>query len=357
MKTVFAFFLIMLVTICYSQEPILKPFSNVNHKWGFKDEKGKIIIPPKYDYVGDFSEGLAWVNLNQKYGFIDKLGRTIIILQYDIARNFHDGVAMVGKVEKYGFIDKKGKEVVSIKYERAQDFSENLAAVKFNNKWGYIDKVGNEIIPFKYDDTYSGDINEYRFSGGLACVAIGGKCTDFGCSDSKWGYIDKAGREVISFKYSKAYTFYREMAIVVLNNKWGIIDKDEKIIIPLQYDMIRRDDSCNSFFEGLAVVMKKNKWGYIDKSGNEVIQLKYDDADKFSEGLAAINIGGKATEEGDYVYNGKWGFIDKTGKVVIPIIFDALEYDEPSYRFQGGKVKVKYKGRKFYINKQGVELK
>jgi len=53
-------------------------------KYGFKDAKGKIIIPAIYDAAGDFSEGLARVNLgftmssNGKWGFIDTTGKLVI---------------------------------------------------------------------------------------------------------------------------------------------------------------------------------------------------------------------------------------------------------------------------------------
>jgi hypothetical protein len=44
-------------------------------KWGFIDKTGKEVIPPVYDYVGAFYEGLARVEKNRKCGFIDKTGK------------------------------------------------------------------------------------------------------------------------------------------------------------------------------------------------------------------------------------------------------------------------------------------
>ncbi|WGU70951.1 WG repeat-containing protein [Capnocytophaga canimorsus] len=35
-------------------------------------------------------------------------------------------------------------------YESAGKFKEGLAAVKLNGKWGFIDKTGKEVIPFIY---------------------------------------------------------------------------------------------------------------------------------------------------------------------------------------------------------------
>ena len=61
-------------------------------------------MPPKYNAVLYFSEGLAGVELKGKWGFIDK----------------------------------SGKEVVPLKYEDVTGFKEGLAAVKLNGKWGFI---------------------------------------------------------------------------------------------------------------------------------------------------------------------------------------------------------------------------
>ncbi|EIQ8871589.1 WG repeat-containing protein, partial [Campylobacter coli] len=47
------------------------------------DKNGKIVIEPKFDGVGNFSEGLARVELNGKYGFIDKSGKIVIEPKFD----------------------------------------------------------------------------------------------------------------------------------------------------------------------------------------------------------------------------------------------------------------------------------
>ncbi len=52
-------------------------------KWGFIDKTGKNVVNPKFDKVGYFSEGLAWVKVGGKYGFIDKTGKYVVDLQFD----------------------------------------------------------------------------------------------------------------------------------------------------------------------------------------------------------------------------------------------------------------------------------
>ena len=72
----------------------------------------------------------------------------------------------------------------------------------------------------------------------------------FVCNDGFFGYIDKDGKEKISFIYGDA----------------GI------------------------FKEGLAPVEKSSKYGYIDKNGGEKIPFQYDYAHIFCEGFAIMGI-------------------------------------------------------------------
>jgi len=52
-----------------------------------------------------------------------------------------------------------------------------------------------------------------------------------------------------------------------------------------------------------------DNYGYADEYGKVVIQARFDDATPFSEGLAAVRVGGPE--------DGKWGYIDGTGDLVI----------------------------------------
>jgi WG containing repeat len=85
------------------------------------------------------------------------------------------------------------------------------------------------------------------------------------------------------------------------NGKLGFIDRTGKIVIPAKFD------SAHKFSEGLAAVNIGAKWGFIDPSGKIVIPARFDYVYNFSDGLAAVEV------------DRKWGFIDSTGKIVIPV--------------------------------------
>ena len=86
-----------------------------NKKWGFINGEGKEICSPKYDSVGNFSEGFADVcNVFKnkcKYGFINTNGKKICSIKYDEVKPFKDGFAKVKRDGKWFFINEEGKEV------------------------------------------------------------------------------------------------------------------------------------------------------------------------------------------------------------------------------------------------------
>lgn len=126
--------------------------------YGFINTDGKVVIPYKYRYVQNFSEGLAAAILKQgdgKYGFIDQTGKMVIQPKYEMALGFRDGLARVEITkDKWGFIDKTGKEVIPFKYESVSNFLGGFASVELNDHYSVIDKTGKEIVPFKYVMAY-----------------------------------------------------------------------------------------------------------------------------------------------------------------------------------------------------------
>ncbi|MCB0848174.1 MAG: WG repeat-containing protein, partial [Bacteroidetes bacterium] len=85
---------VTIITISLSAQTIT-PFKAENNKWGYKDAGGKVVVPPKYDFAWDLSDGLGRVRDKEKYGFIDQSGKIIIPLKFENAYNFIDNMAAV----------------------------------------------------------------------------------------------------------------------------------------------------------------------------------------------------------------------------------------------------------------------
>lgn len=312
----------------------------------------------KYDFVSNFKDGLAMVSKDRKCGFIDNNGNEIIPCKYDLNESsggFEEGLAVVSlDFDKYYIINKSGNIAFTHNYDEVDNFSEGYAVVKKDSKMGYIDTRGNEVVPCIYDMCY-------EFSEGMAAVYKG----------EKYGFIDTKGNVVIPFEYTTneeiPYAFHDGLACVYKNGKYGYIDKKGNVVVPFKYD------EALPFSEGLAVVLYHNKYGFIDKSGNEIIKCIYDSAAEFSEGYALVEKDGHFSfidKDGNemlscsYDFVGSFheglarvtnnthegllsGFIDKSGIEIIPCIYDC--YSD----FSEGLVAVTKDGVPGYVDRKG----
>lgn len=162
----------------------------INGEWKYIDKTGKF-VKPKYEHVGDFSEGLASFynhigNQETKYGFVNKKGEVVIKPQFDEVGDFSEGLARVMINYKWGYINKKGQIVIKPQFEEAKDFSEGLAPAGLKyNAYGFIDKTGKFIIEPQYWDAKG-------FSNGEAFVEEAGDDK----REAKVYYINKKGEKL-----------------------------------------------------------------------------------------------------------------------------------------------------------------
>ncbi|RYG09785.1 MAG: WG repeat-containing protein [Chitinophagaceae bacterium] len=234
------------------------------------------------------------------------------------------------------------------KYDRvvADEYLKGFDVQK-NSKWGYVNKDGKEILPIIYENIDPSDI-------GLG-VSKGGK----------HGFMNKNGKEIIPLIYDDLWPRWDGLIYVKLNGKKGILNDKGQVIIPIKYDNLYRpvdgyvnvqlNNKCgvvdlkdniivpiiysstglgNS--EGYFNVWLNKKCGFYNTNGELVIPIIYHHAYPFKEGLAI------ASKDGS-----KWGYLDKAGRMVIPEIYDS------AFDFKKGKAEVKLNGKTIYINKKG----
>jgi hypothetical protein len=86
-------------------------------QWYYLDKNGKTKGIGMYQGVNKFQNGLAGVESDHKWGYVDENGKLVIQPQFDDESNFFDnGLATVKVNGKYGIIDKKGKYVANPQY-------------------------------------------------------------------------------------------------------------------------------------------------------------------------------------------------------------------------------------------------
>lgn len=110
-------------------------------KWGFSDGF-KTVIPPMYDEVFCFKDGLASVEIGEKCGYIDCENNVVIPLDYDTAMSFSEGLASVVKGDKCGYINKNNEVILPFEYDAATQFENGEAKIKKDGKWGTITPDG-----------------------------------------------------------------------------------------------------------------------------------------------------------------------------------------------------------------------
>ncbi len=320
-------------------------------KWGFINKKGEWVIPPVYDYVEDFYEGLAVVAnfdkplilddslgidfTNQGYfGFIDEKGNEVLPLKYGYAEGFSGGLALVnvGGIApvpdnyaviggKWIYMDKKGTEKIEVQCELATSFRERLAAVVCDNRVGYIDPSGKWTIKPQY-------AQGYKFYEGKTAATIDGEfyvvidnkgktLSDQGYLDpplyregkaktttiSQMGYLDKKGRFQPVKGATFIYDYHENMAkFEVVNQYIGYLNKKGKVAIVPLYGL-----SSGHFSSGLAYVevavedtsysgeLRKDvvRYGYINKKGIFRLQPGFLKASDFNFGRASVVMEGR----------------------------------------------------------------
>ncbi len=201
-----------------------------NGKWGFIDEQAKVIVEPQFDFVDDFSEGLAAVNV----GGLPSVKAPTYPFEIDGG--------------KWGYIDRKGRMAIKTIFDGVGQFREGLAPIQIDDDWGYIDNKGDLKIEPRFEQAEP-------FSNGLAEIAVGGK----------WGFIDKSGRVAVKPQFDRTYAFSEGLAGFQLRGKWGFIDKTGQIVIDPRFDFLA---VLGGFYNGRAYVSSAGEAYYIDKTGN-----------------------------------------------------------------------------------------
>ncbi|MCM1578321.1 MAG: WG repeat-containing protein [Ruminococcus sp.] len=144
---------------------------------------------------------------------------------------------------------------------------EMLFPVYLNGYFEYIDKSGNIVTDDKFD-------NANFFGDGSAAV----------CKDSKWGFINGNGKEIIPCIYEYAGDFSDGPAAVKSGAKYGFINTKGKTVIAFEFDR------ASDFSEGYAYVVRESPYGeYIDKSGKKIFGTGMHNGARFSEGRAVLS--------------------------------------------------------------------
>ncbi len=99
----------------------------------------------KYDFQGPYFEGLARVKTNHKWGFIDTTGNVVIPPKYNEVTNFDGGVAKVRVGTKWGLVDNKGTVLRKPTFDSIGEFVNGVAKTLLEGEEYYMNKEGMRV--------------------------------------------------------------------------------------------------------------------------------------------------------------------------------------------------------------------
>ncbi len=325
-------------------------------KMGYIDMSGNEIVPFIYAHTIPFKDGMGMVveaeSINmggtvETIGYVDKTGKLVIPTIYDQGTSFYNGVAVVGKeyekeedplyatYYKYGLIKDDGTLLTELKYDDIQigyGLNEELYLVESNSKYGYINRDGVEVIPCIYDEAlafggqigYSENLEEAAVDTNLALVSRAGKNY----------FVNTKGEEtpvtsiLVNSRSGNEFKYYTENST------------QDSTVDDLDYDFV------SMFRENIAQVRKGEKSGAVDRNGAIIVPLEYDYVSSFNDGLARVGLNDKygvinakgevitpiiydSTDAGycgviPVLTNSKWGCVDATGNLVVPAVYDEI---------------------------------
>lgn len=311
-------------------------------KYGTMNEKYKIITTATKPNTVEYSQGLTFFNEGGKYGFKDTKGTIIIPAKFDEEASFNDwGNAVVSMNGKKGVIDMKGNVVIDFLYnEISTCWNSGYFTPKKDNKVGLYDKQGREIIPCSLSYPV------FVFYDGLQARKPEG--------NKKYGYIDSTGKYIIEAQYTIANSFYNGKALVSKGDVWYYINKKNEKLSP-DYDFVNTNCMNNTSY---TIFRKGNAWGVADVTCQELFTL--DGVERLFPFCSTFNYF-------QAIKDGKYGVVNLKGEWVIKPIYDEeLQYENGLFLYtysELSEVKNAYGektwvvAKQFYILPNGVELR
>jgi WG containing repeat len=144
-------------------------------KFGFRDDRGRLIIPNRYDSAKHFSEGLVAFKLLDKWGYLNTQDEIVVNPTYEFAGNFQSGFARVASKGKYGLIDKQGNLQLALQYDSINRKNQKLI-VHQNGMAGLATEEGRIVIQPRYDflDMLPNNQIRVKLNGSLGVISSDG---------------------------------------------------------------------------------------------------------------------------------------------------------------------------------------
>lgn len=297
----------------------------------------------RYDYVGEYKDGLTRFRKGAKWGIVAQSGEEIFPAVFDYVDKFsYDGLAVLYQGDKAGLFSSDCKVYIAPEFEFSKhlQFNWGLMAAMKNGKWGLVDMSGRMVVAANYDEIIPlMDVlltNYLDMQRRLRKNKYGYFSARMG---KKWGLIDSLGRTVLPIEYDEEFYCSEDLILARKGRKDGFVNPSGQVVIPMEYDI------AVPFRRGTSLVMKNGKWGSINAKGEAVVPPVYESAKQPYE-IEFINY--KYTDIACFNQCGKWGVLNNRGEIVLPFEYDYI------YSTHGGITKVIKNGKSSYVDSLGA---
>ena len=148
----------------YKDYPNIKPFEEKG-LWGAVLGK-EIVVQPKYEITEVFEQKYIKAKINEKWSLLDQRGKEIIPPKYDDVSNIDRGtksVFYVVKDEKIGIVNKQGEEITPIDYDVISEGEKEVFVLTQGDLRGVLFKQ-KILVPSIYESIngYGLKIGQYK---------------------------------------------------------------------------------------------------------------------------------------------------------------------------------------------------
>jgi formylglycine-generating enzyme required for sulfatase activity len=258
-----------------------------NGKYGFINEQGDLKVPCIYEDAESFSAGFARVKIDDKWNFITKKGEELLV-EFDFIHDFSDGVAIVELNGMMGSIDNTGNLKIPCIYPELNDFENGLAyaTVPYNYDLGYVDKNGNEY----WQDGTSMDIANVplqiveNWKDEIEMVFVEGGTFQMGFAGSKYYNGDFIHRVTLNDFYIGKYEITQAQWKAVMGANPSLQNDSDSPVGRVSWEEVQE------FIRRLNAHSGKNyrlpteaEWEYAARGGNKTRGYKYAGSDNLND--------------------------------------------------------------------------
>jgi WG containing repeat len=199
----------------------------------------------------ELDEGLQLFDGGGKFGFRDGRGRMIIPNRYDSAKAFSDGLAPFKLLGRWGYLNSKDKIVINPSFDFAGNFRSGYAIVSNRGRFGVIDKSGVVRLSLNYDSIIR--------SGSHLLIHVSGKT----------GLATLGGKIMVEPRYDILSVLPNGQILVCLDRKFGIISSDALNVVPMIYSSLQYDVTKNVYLAHL-----KSGWIRLELESDHIGENK-----------------------------------------------------------------------------------